>query len=589
MNEVFDPSVSAFLNALLREWTGWRLVEGDETAALVEGQARRAVEIPLRSHEAVLYVPVRRLSRAGRHRLLSPARLRERDGAVRPVPFQELATLIVQEPDIVGRVTRDEVQRFLPRVLSSAQNIVLNLEARTGDLERIFSAPLDFIEAEQALLTGHSIHPTPKSRDGLSDADARLYAPELAGAFPLRWFAVRKERWVARSVEGAASPDDAVRQLLGAESVPHDADLPVAPEGYALLPAHPWQVTRWASSEPVQRCLAREDLLDLGAQGGSWTATSSLRTVYSAHSPWMLKFSTSLRLTNSLRTLSVAELERGLLLSRVLTTPQGQELARRYPRFHILPEPLYLGLRGDDGSPLEETTVAFRENPFQGTGWSDTTMLATLLQDHPRRGVSRLAHQIGTRARAEGRSPSQAALQWFRAFLDVVLEPMLIARSDYGLLLSAHQQNLILRLRDGMPERVWFRDCQGTAYSDVAVRVFEADAEAIAANTFSGERADYFFSYSVVINAVFNVIASLSIDELTAEQELLAVLRSFLDDLRHRPLRDRGCLDYLLDSPRLWSKGNFFCCLRAINESTIDDPLEIYHQVDNPLRLAHTA
>lgn len=41
-----------------------------------------------------------------------------------------------------------------------------------------------FLAAEQALVLGHPLHPTPKSREGLSEAEARLYSPELRGSFP---------------------------------------------------------------------------------------------------------------------------------------------------------------------------------------------------------------------------------------------------------------------------------------------------------------------------------------------------------------------------------------------------------------------
>src|SRR5262249_1026753 len=47
-----------------------------------------------------------------------------------------------------------------------------------------------FPSAEQALVLGPPLHPTAKSREGLSDTEARLYSPELRGSFPLHWLAV---------------------------------------------------------------------------------------------------------------------------------------------------------------------------------------------------------------------------------------------------------------------------------------------------------------------------------------------------------------------------------------------------------------
>jgi len=582
MSHAFDPAASAFLNALLREWTGWRVLASAEAPDLAGARAPRVIEIRLRSRSAVLYVGALSLSRAGRHRLVFPVHLREREGRVRAISFAELVALVVAEEGIVGRVTQESAQRFMVRVLASARNIAMNLEERAGDIERIFSAPLGFIEAEQALLTGHAIHPTPKARDGLADADARRYAPELGRGFPLRWYAVRRERCLARSV--TPEPAEAIVMQLFDDDPALSTDLLRAmPHGHVLLPAHPWQAAHWTASEAGRRAVARGDLIDLGEAGSPWAATSSLRTVHAPHARWMLKFSASVRLTNSLRTLRIPELERGLLLSRVPETPRGRELGRRHPRLSVLREPLYLGLRADDGSAIEDSTVAFRDNPFRGAGKPNTYVLAALLQDHPQRGQTRLSHHVTELARAERRAPAEVAVRWLRAFLAVVLEPLLVAQADYGILLSAHQQNLVVRLGAGYPDFTWFRDCQGTAYTALARDLFGRDVEGLDAHTFDGDRGSFFFSYSVIINAVFGVLSALAMDDVAGEEDLLVELRRFLVELRSRPLGDRSCLDYLLDSPRLWSKGNFFCCLREINETTIDDPLLIYHEVANPL------
>jgi len=48
--------------------------------------------------------------------------------------------------------------------------------------------------------------------------------------------------------------------------------------------------------------------------------------------------------------------------------------------------------------------------------------------------------------------------------LNVYLEPLLIAASHCGFLISAHQQNTLLALEDGWPVAAYIRDGQGTAF-----------------------------------------------------------------------------------------------------------------------------
>src|SRR5690606_11488150 len=50
--------------------------------------------------------------------------------------------------------------------------------------------PYHYLAAEEALLLGHPLHQDPKSREGLSDAEAEQYSPDLRGSFPLHWLAV---------------------------------------------------------------------------------------------------------------------------------------------------------------------------------------------------------------------------------------------------------------------------------------------------------------------------------------------------------------------------------------------------------------
>src|SRR5690606_11156458 len=48
----------------------------------------------------------------------------------------------------------------------------------------------DFLQAEQALVFGHWLHPTPKSRQGCLDWQQPLFSPELQGRFQLHIFAI---------------------------------------------------------------------------------------------------------------------------------------------------------------------------------------------------------------------------------------------------------------------------------------------------------------------------------------------------------------------------------------------------------------
>ncbi|NKC49678.1 hypothetical protein HED54_22935 [Ochrobactrum anthropi ATCC 49188] len=75
---------------------------------------------------------------------------------------------------------------------------------------------------------------------------------------------------------------------------------------------HPWQASRLSLRPDIQQLERQGKLIDLGSSGPDWRATSSLRAIYSRESDWMLKFSLSLRLTNSRRIVEPSECLRAL-------------------------------------------------------------------------------------------------------------------------------------------------------------------------------------------------------------------------------------------------------------------------------------
>ncbi|MBS2140947.1 IucA/IucC family siderophore biosynthesis protein, partial [Escherichia coli] len=75
-----------------------------------------------------------------------------------------------------------------------------------------------------------------------------------------------------------------------------------------------------------------------------------------------VKFSLSVRLTNSVRTLSVKEVERGMRLARLAQTDGWQMLQARFPTFRVMQEDGWAGLRDLNGNIMQESWFSLREN-----------------------------------------------------------------------------------------------------------------------------------------------------------------------------------------------------------------------------------
>ncbi|WP_435273042.1 IucA/IucC family protein [Streptomyces parvulus] len=580
---------AATVGNLLRCWVRERGVDVPHSGVL---------HIPLPASGTALVVPVRYRSATGRHRFGLP-RLSGTPSSAPPVDAVALAALLAREsPGDPGPDGTDLLARVADSVRRTA--VFLRDRAERPDGPPATEAGTDlFLTAEQALLLGHPLHPTPKSREGLTEAEARRYSPELRGSFPLHWVAVAPSvlaadsAWTERG-RRAAAPDLVARLAV---------DGPAPPEGYALLPLHPWQF-RAVQQRPGTAALLDAGLLrDLGAGGAPWHPTSSLRTVYRTGAPAMLKLSLALSITNSRRENLRKELHRGVEVHRLLRAGLSREWQASHPDFDVVRDPAWLAVDGPDGDPVPGLDAVLRHNPFRPS--DDVACVAGLVAPPPharedasegaeadRAGLppSRLAAVVNRLARRTGRPRGAVAAEWFLRYLHHVVRPVLWLDAHAGIALEAHQQNTLLMLdTDGWPAGGRYRDNQGYYFRESHRAALDARLPGI------GERSDTFvaddvtderFAYYLGVNNVFGLIGAFGSQGLADEGLLLAAFRRFLAARARGSGEPCGSLPaHLLESPVLRCKANLLTRLRGLDELVGPvDTQSVYVTVANPLR-----
>jgi siderophore synthetase component len=475
-----------------------------------------------------------------------------------------------------------------------------------------------FLTAEQALVLGHPLHPAPKSREGLSEAEAALYSPELRGSFRLHWLAVDPSLLATDSAWTERGRPVAATQLTQRLAGP---DLTL-PDGHTALPLHPWQL-REVRHRPESAPLFDTGLLqDLGAHGSPWHPTSSVRTVHRTGAPAMLKLSLGLRITNSRRENLRKELHRGVEVHRLLRSGLYKEWQAAHPAFDIVRDPAWLAVDGPDGTPVPGIDVVIRHNPF--TPSHDVSCIAGLVsprplaragtteprsgRDHPDRGRlersrqdrgrpdtnqpawrSRLAELLTRLAARTGRPRGAVAAEWFLRYLEHVVRPVLWLDGEAGIALEAHQQNtLVLLDGDGWPAGGRYRDNQGYYFRESRRAELDARLPGIGAHsdTFvSDEVTDERFAYYLAINNVLGLIGAFGSQRLADERLLLAAFRRFLADVASGPTRLRTTLPgRLLDSPVLRCKANLLTRAHGMDELVGPvDTQSVYVTIANPL------
>ena len=538
---------AAALDGLLRCWVR-------ENAVAVPPAGPLVLDLPLVA--ARLRADVVHWSATGHHRF-ADVRL---DGGV-PLTATAVAALLTTQASGEG-ASPEAVADLVGRVADSESRVARYLRVRADEPEDP-PGTTPFLAAEQALLLGHPLHPAPKSRLGLSEADADEFSPELRGSFALHWFAADP---------AVVSSDGRAVQRLA----------PFAPElpgGQVPVPAHPWQAREVRARPEVREMLDSGLLRDLGRSGEPWFPTASLRTVHRPDAAVMLKFSLGLPITNSRRENLHKELRRGVEVDRLLDAGLGAEFAAAHPRFGIVRDPAWLAVGGEHGENGLELVV--RENPF---GVRDrVACVAGLVAERPDTGTSQLAAVVTGLAARTGRSTEDIAVEWCGRYFDEVVAPVLWLYREFGLGLEAHQQNTLVVLDEhGWPAGGWYRDNQGYYLSERRIAELERFLPEIGIagqNRTPDAVIDERLGYYIGINNLLGVVGAFGHLGIAGEPGLLEVLRERLLGYADLPLANALARDAAIRC-----KANLLTRVGGMDE--LVGPLEtqsVYRDVPNPL------
>ncbi|MEE1673516.1 GNAT family N-acetyltransferase [Agarivorans aestuarii] len=560
----------AFFNSLLAE-TANKHLEGE------------SVFLPL-STQASLELKLSYVSPSWRHHYSGEIVLHEQQQQT-SVSFQQAAQHVVNA--LYPELSEDKKALFLQRVQDSNHYIARAEQA----LSERSSLNLDqFITSEQSLTGGHSMHPAGKSCEPLSELEQQQYLPEFAGQFSIEWFAVHSSHLAGESEVGELS--DKLKQLYSNSVKISDkpSDIQFIDKQWVPFPMHPLQAKAWRESQ--QALSLNEVVKDLALSSPGWTATSSSRAIYHPQQAWMLKVSLPVKLTNSLRLLSSKEAKRGIQFSQLLNSEKGAELRQRIATSYFIEEPLWASIIDIDGETLDLPLISFRENPFHKSNQERSQLnaanlycLASVNQIVAEQSESKIVSWIKHYAQQQQLCFEHAARQWMSAFWDKVIKPLCIARADYGFVLLAHQQNILLRVENNLPTGSAFRDCQGIGLTSQALSLFKQELGETAPEYFmEAEQVNPYHAYYLIGNTLLNTIAAIGAGGLISETKLWDLYRDKISELSARNPQDQSFYQYLLNSPSLHWKRNFYCFLADHNEATLAVPSQIYCSIANPLK-----
>jgi len=402
------------------------------------------------------------------------------------------------------------------------------------------------IDAEQAMLWGHALHPTPKSREGVDVEHVLACSPEARTRFPLYWFRIdpRLLQWQGTDVRGVLA------DLSGRDD---------------LYPCHPWEAERILASPVVQAARQQGWIEPVGTVGQPLAPTSSVRTMYHAQSDYFLKLSIHVRLTNCVRKNAWYELESAVALTGLLARA-WHDVRHRATGFDVLAEPAattldFSGLDGDADAVrelAESFGILYRDNFPAPVRERYQPQMAGALFAFDRHGDSVAHERVKQFAIRQGNDYVSAAEAWFGAYAQCLLEGVWLAFFGHGIVLEPHLQNTLLGFEQGLPACVWVRDLEGTklvserwSQADLAQLSERARASVLYPHALGWKRV----AYCALVNNLAEAIFHLAAGDDGLEDQLWQVIARVAADWQQRFGR-QPLLQGLIDGAPLPSKNN---------------------------------
>lgn len=581
-----NMSMQSFLNCYLRETRNFIVIEDEMKPLGYKGETpKRWVKVTLTNQGTAIYAAIKHWSLTDRHLFHFPI-LYQSSEKVIPLDYVSLVSILSKEL-LLNQNREDAEDELMLRAILSKKNVQRYLEERERDSDALQNSEFTFIEAEQSLLFGHLLHPTPKSKQGMSAEQETLYSPELKGAFQLHFFQAD------RSIVDQDSADNVTAEEITWQLLQRDEKFVnhiKRDDQSIFIPVHPLQVPVLLNDLSVQTLINDGKLRYIGPYGEEFSATSSMRSVYSRNFKYMFKFSVPVRITNSLRVNLEKELHRGVEVSRLMQSRIGHELQEVFPSFQIIQDPAFLNI------PTEKETSGFevviRENPFYEND-KNASLVAGLCQDHGFDGRSRISAIIHDLAQKEKRSTEKVSKDWFGEYLSIALDPMIWLYETYGIALEAHQQNSIVQMENGYPKRFYYRDNQGYYYSESKADLLVEqlpDLNRKSVTICSDEVAVERFRYYFFMNHLFGLINAFGAEDLVNEAELMSILQIRLKHFDALTDGKSDLLRSLLDLRELPCKANLLTRFHDMDELVGSlETQSVYTNIQNPLQKVLTS
>lgn len=320
-------------------------------------------------------------------------------------------------------------------------------------------------ERLQSYLNGHPKILLSKGRVGWGANELGLYSPESENSFELFWLAVKKDFL-------RCAFDDQINDLSLLKESFNNFELEefkkvlklksINFNDFHYLPVHPWQWDRFIKIQ-FQGAIHSGDIIEIGSFGDEYLPQISIRTLGNCTRKGKLDIKLPLTIlnTSAIRGIPSKYIAVGTKLSRhILSICKEDKLLSDLNTSVLLEK---AGMSALHKEYTQVTGAPYRYNELLGAIWRES-VASKLEESEVGIMTGCLFYQdtennslIGAYIEKSGLSTEA----WLKKYFEVVFIPLYHFQLKYGLGLVAHGQNIILRMKNFVPNGVILKDFQG--------------------------------------------------------------------------------------------------------------------------------
>lgn len=316
-------------------------------------------------------------------------------------------------------------------------------------------------EVERYLDRGHPGFVASSGRVGMGANEQEAWSPEAANPTRLVWLAARKSLCTVSLSSELTEREHLDLHLLPTEQEQVDRAVRAAgenPREYTPIPVHPWQWEHRILPGMLPDVL-RHDLILAGPSAHGWRAQQSLRTFLDVDDPSRDYAKTALGVHSMgfLRGLSPAYMRIMPAISDWLHQTVTSDPFLMESGIRVLRERSSVGWTGD---VHHRSGVSSDHTKQLAALWRESTISLLRIDEHAASlaGVLHTDPFGGTLIGAWIERSGATAHDWVRALLNVYLVPVSHLLLAHDIALMPHGENVILRLRNGFPVGVFWKD-----------------------------------------------------------------------------------------------------------------------------------